>query len=189
MGKNDEYEYKMMLTEEEYETVRQWAETNYYTVMRNFVQLNYYYDTPSFFFREQGMTLRVRQAGGALKGTLKKHGVGGTALRSREKSFSAARLPQRISYQNEIAVLQGVLVTERIEIPLRKTLFLMLDRSSYLGRTDHELELEFPRGGRKLAEQFMEELSRTIRSKPRVSKSERFFRAREELENGGIEKI
>lgn len=189
MGKHDEYEYKMILTEEEYETVRQWAEANYFTVMRSFVQLNYYYDTPSFFFRERGTTLRVRQSGASLKGTVKTHAEGGAACRSKEKAFPAARLPLQIAYKNEIANLQGVLVTERIEIPLRKKLFLMLDRSSYLGRIDYELELEFPRGGRNMAEQFAEELSRTIREKPRVSKSERFFRALGEIENGGIEKI
>jgi uncharacterized protein YjbK len=53
----------------------------------------------------------------------------------------------------------------------------MLDRSSYLGRADYEVELEFTRGGREIAQKFAEELFHSIRRKPQYSKSERFFHA------------
>ncbi|MBS5842858.1 MAG: CYTH domain-containing protein [Clostridiales bacterium] len=177
MGKHDEYEYKMLLTKEEYDNIRTWAETNYISLMRSFVQVNYYYDTPDFRFQKVGTTIRVRQAGDTLKGTIKKHMEGGDVFHSKEKTFSTADLPRSIAYKNEIAVLQGVLVTERIEISLRKKLCLMLDRSSYLGRADYEVELEFTRGGREIAQKFAEELFHSIRRKPQYSKSERFFHA------------
>lgn len=180
MGKQDEYEYKLLLTEAEYNTVCRWAEENYYAVMHRFVQLNYYYDTPSFSFRGRGITIRVRQHGAGLKGTVKTHGVDGDLRHSREQEFAVRTLPGSIVQGTETALLQGVLITERTEIPLRKHFTLMLDRSSYLGRVDYELELEFPRGSRKQAAQFIEELLRAIRGGPCCSKSERFFQALEE---------
>lgn len=67
MGKHDEYEYKMLLTKEEYDNIRTWAETNYISLMRSFVQVNYYYDTPDFRFQKVGTTIRVRQAGDTLR--------------------------------------------------------------------------------------------------------------------------
>lgn len=177
MGKYDEYEYKMLLTKKEYDNIRTWVEANYISLMRSFVQVNYYYDTPDFRFQKAGTTIRVRQAGDTLKGTIKKHMEGDAVFHSKEKTFSAADLPGSIAYKNEITVLQGVLVTERIEVPLRKQLCLMLDRSSYLGHTDYEVELEFSRGGREIARNFAEELFDSVCRKPRRSKSERFFQA------------
>lgn len=181
----NEFEYKALLTEVEYDRIRDWAESCYYNVMRKILQINYYYDTPDFFFNRQGITVRIRQKDGMLKGTVKDHSAGKNELHSKEIDFPAKHLPQSILYQNQRLILHGQFVTERIDIPLQKKVHLMIDRSHYMGQTDFEAELEFSPSRRKVAETFAEELFRTVVPKERQSKSERFYRSLQGKDESG----
>lgn len=167
MKKRKYGEYRILLTEEEYDGVRGWAELHYFTLLGSSMRANYYYDTDGGFFRNGGTTLCIRQENGVLQ--------------SNHKGFSGGMLPGSLQYKGKTAVLWGMFVTERLTVSLRPGIRLYLDRNTYLGRTDYELKLTFARSTRNHAARFAEELFRTVLPKPYCGKAERFWAALDEM--------
>lgn len=183
----EEREYKWLLTQTAYEEIgRLLAGADPALVMRA-VQVNHYYDTADWRFNRSGVTVRVRQKNGYLKGTIKRHVRGTADGLSLERPFAVAGLPGRITLDGHRLLLQGQLVTERQSVPLAPGIRLCLDRNHYLGVTDHELELEYADGYNTAIDQWKAKVSRYMHEQGRQaptqgvghrSKSARFFAAK-----------
>ncbi len=180
-----EQEYKWMLTRESFRAVLQCVKAACFEEAKRCLQINYYYDTEQHSFDRRGITVRVRQIGDRLQGTVKRHGCGSLAQVSSESSWNLTQLPRRIALEGEWLTLQGQLVTERNEVLLSTGIRLCLDTNFYFGTTDYEMELEYEEGQEELAGAWKNSLDQYLgklgpfrsRDADRVSrsKSQRFF--------------
>ncbi|MDF9417164.1 CYTH domain-containing protein [Bacillus altitudinis] len=147
-----EQEYKYLLSQTDFQHIYNMLSQNHQpTYLMNF---NYYYDTSDFLLKRYGYTVRVRQTSG--KRTLEIKCPSQTSGYKRvreEKSFPIEDLPQKLDVQNIVTSLPftmteqpellGLLVTERTTFYIETGIKVDLDQSSYLGITDHELEIEY----------------------------------------------
>lgn len=138
-----EREYKRLLTPDEYQLLLRCFSLPLFADQERALQVNYYYDTPDSSVNRRGVTVRIRQIGDRLQGTVKQHRYADGAMHSMEKHFAVTRLPARLSYGGRQLILRAQLVTEWRRVQLERGVELMLDESFYLGRRDFELELEF----------------------------------------------
>lgn len=141
-----ENEFKIMLTEEQYDKLRcmfAWS--------KKIDQTNYYYDTAELFMVNSDITCRVREIGGEFLLQMK---LPNGPLHSRievEESLGVS-LPDSLSGETLTALcgrdgmpdvrLLGSLSTLRFAKDFGG-MELDLDKSTYFGRTDYELEIEF----------------------------------------------
>ena len=154
-------------------------------------QSNSYYDTEDRAFQKKNVTVRIREKNGRYLGTVKTHSTDDPDC-SVEDFFFIHEIPMSFDYEDTSLVHQGDLVTERLETKLDDQTFLVLDRNTYLGETDYELELEYPKEKSERAEGIMVLLRRILkRERPferSLSKSDRFFQQldiyRQEIEEG-----
>ena len=174
--KQTEHEWKCALTRADYAAL---TELLARAPMTEVTQTNHYYDTPDGSLRRENITVRIRAKNGALTGTVKRHGRDGC---STEESFGVDLLPERLEVDGLLLGRQGSLTTRRRSCRLVGGMLLMLDENTYLGKTDYELELEYPAGGRERAEGILLFLQSLILHPfpESLTKSERFFR---QLEN------
>ncbi len=181
-----EYEKKLMLTEQEYNCLRQFKCKNTLSVF----QTNYYFDNDEFSMNKRGVTCRIRQKNGVYKATIKNHGVQKLDCSIEEDLVEKDYFD--INAFSSLGVhLQGDLVTERVVMFADNTCEMVLDRNIYLGTVDYELEIEYLLGFEEKAIELLNEIisellrqgfdvsREEIRNK---SKSERFF-ARKSLQS------
>lgn len=171
-----EFEKKLLLNETEFAILRELffcGENATYTD-----QVNYYYDTPYQAFHRMGVTCRIRQKNGSLKGTIKTH-LRDRQDESREENFAVEVLPYRFTVSTKTVYLQGSLYTRRLEAELIPGIHMMLDQNWYLGICDYELEIEYPPTFSAQAEGVLAAivhlLRRTTKDAEVISKSQRFF--------------
>ena len=173
--KTNEREKKRMLDKQEYDDLRAGIGGD----RASELQINYYYDTETEYFKNHNITCRIRQKNQRLVGTVKRHGADGQEEHSVEQSFFVKKLPQSLEVDGQRAYLKGCLITERIEVVLSANAVLFLDKNSYLGETDYELEIEYEKGHEGTAEGVMLLLDKLMLPKPTLSrvmsKSDRFF--------------
>ena len=105
-------------------------------------QTNHYYDTPNLSLHKQGVTLRIREINGHLQGEIKRHNFG-KSHDSREEQFTVDGLPPVLTVDGVEAVPLGSLETVRESLIVPGTFRLDFDTSTYWGRRDYELEIEF----------------------------------------------
>ena len=145
----EEHELKYMLDENGYgeclDALRQICGAE----GRERLLINYYFDTPDLALHNDGITLRVRQCGGKLQGQVKRHDKGISA-NSKESYFDVNELPAAILFEGKTAKLLGSLVTKRTVFE-HDGMEIDIDQVHYLGRSDHELEIEFPAGEEAVA--------------------------------------
>ena len=169
-----EYEMKIRMQREQYEALlRLLSQLPGKTELQN----NYYYDTYDQYYRKQNVTLRVREKNGRLKGTVKRHLPGGYG--SREEDFFVDSVPSMMLFEGTPVSLKGCLQTKRTTIVLSEAMLLMLDENVYLHARDYELELECPQSLLPQASGILlllQKLLRLDRMQIPLSKSERFFR-------------
>ncbi len=141
-----ENEFKLMLTEQQY--------TKLYSMYgwdKEFAQINYYFDTSSLELINSHITCRVRLVEGAYFLQMKlPNGAQHSRIELEQRLGDA--LPFKLSAQELNALsgkadmpdvsLLGELTTLR-SIKKFKKAEIDLDRSSYFGKTDYELEIEF----------------------------------------------
>lgn len=131
-----EYEKKVLLTKEEYESFLE-----FFGYDKSFEQINYYFDTDDLSMNMQDITCRIRFKDGRYKGTIKKH------ISNKEQSEETEINIQNGIYENEFIdsglKLQGLLVTKRHIIWEVFGCEVVLDKNEYLGYTDYELEIEY----------------------------------------------
>lgn len=148
-----EQEYKRMLTKEQYDLIK----ANY-RFDDEIIQTNFYYDTPDFRMIKNGFTVRVREINEEklflqIKKKLASK-IDGVRVRSEfEKEID--NLPKEIDFLTVENLIRqtlkinftkleeiGFLITER-SVLKTSNCEIALDKNTYLGKTDYELEIEF----------------------------------------------
>lgn len=179
-----EFEKKIILTETEYnllfkELFSESAEVN---------QTNYYYDTDDFKLNSLNITCRIRSKDGKFKAVFKAHQSKDSDC-SVEISETAENQYDTALFKDMNLKLQGCLKTYRLNNTRYPGIVLYLDKNSYLGITDYELEIEYRSGKNDLAVSILNSLARRLysyrvipdlsefvkRASCSKSKSERFF--------------
>ena len=120
------------------------------------IQINHYFDTPSFSLKENGSALRIREKGNEFEMTLKQPAVQGlletNQLLSGDQAKKILKSGKILEGQVKDAISKmiqdvdsllyfGSLTTERAEFDYKEGL-LVLDHSYYLNTEDFELEYE-----------------------------------------------
>ena len=156
-----EKEFKVMLTEEQYEKLRA-----AYVWDEEFLQINHYYDTPDLRLAGEHITCRVREIAGEffLQLKLPTHrdfirveqfkqldGVPETVSAEQLKELTALELPQ-VKLLGKLATTRSVKQFDGAEIDL--------DKSEYFGITDYEAEIEFTDEAK--ARQLLGEITETL---------------------------
>lgn len=138
---NVEYEYKQLITLDEYNNLMQKLHELY--ACEEFIQINYYYDDKDFSLFHKDETLRVRQKADKL--TLerkynKRYAPGGERICD-ESSKTIEPLPSKVTIGDNVYFYLGNLVTIRKNYIVDEST-VSLDISYYLGKVDYELEVE-----------------------------------------------
>lgn len=154
MAQELEFETKTLLELDEFHTLHTFFQT---AGQRAITQHNHYFETPSFALKEAGSALRIREKNGKSTFTLKQPAQDGGLLETHQvitgneqkQAINENRLPdgevlQHVTslkvHSNDLQFI-GTLTTERLEFPYGGGT-VCLDKSSYLGQIDYELEFE-----------------------------------------------
>ena len=154
------------------------------------LQINYYFDTPDFQLNSLGNTLRIRQKNNQLS-LQYKYEKQYTGAEKTCKEFemviqtfpfyiSSKELPGNILDSNLLYNYVGNLTTERFDYSYAETI-ISLDKSYYLGRCEHEIEIEFQDYVK--AEEMLKLLSIEKIETHEMGKYSRFVRELQRLEN------
>lgn len=133
-----EYEKKLMLTEREYRQLLHAFHEDSATTL----QTNFYFDTDDFSMNQKGITCRIRSKNGKFKATVKNHIKNHSEL-SIEKTMDLGSQLDLQVFELMGLHLQGCLVTERCVVYKDPFCEFVLDRNTYLGQTDYEMEIEY----------------------------------------------
>ncbi len=141
-----ERELKFLLTEDRFEAVRKQAKSLLpQASLCAITQVNHYYDTPDLGFHKQGVTVRVREVDGTMHGEIKRHNFG-KSYDSREERFHVEGIPDVLVVDGVAVSYLGTLETCRESLIVPRRFRLDFDISTYWGRRDYELEIEFQKG-------------------------------------------
>ncbi len=183
-----EYEKKVLLTEEKYLKLSQVIGEG----KPKIIQTNYYYDSDDLKMNTLGITCRIREKNGKYKATIKAHKQTNMAC-SIEKSKEVIDQYDDSLFSGMHLELQGKLMTERIILFSDGRCEVVLDKNTYLGITDYEMEVEYLPEYEKCAinliYQYMsilyplKPLMNILSHKVSKSKSERFFEHKQQLQN------
>lgn len=192
VGQNIEIEFKNLLQKDEFERI---SESFGLSVESFKIQVNHYFDTPTFSLRDKRSALRIREKGGQHILTLKqphKEGLLETdqllSPKEAEAALKAGVLPAG-TVADEIEKLGvnaidlsyfGTLATTRAELPYQNGL-LVLDHSTYLDIEDYELEYEAEdySEGKQTFQTLLNQLGIPARKTP--NKIQRFYTRKLEL--------
>ena len=129
-----EHEKKALLTKEEYDLLMASCKG-----MAVEFQTNYYFDTDDMYMNRKGITCRIRAKNGTYKTTIKKHG---TDCSVEEDLYEGTKF--NFTVFGALGMhLQGRLITTRIVLYKDAFCEVVLDRNSYLGYDDFEIEVEY----------------------------------------------
>lgn len=141
-----ENEFKVMLTEEQYNKIH-----SIYDWDKEHEQTNYYYDTPELQLISAHITCRVRLIDGEYLLQMKLPNGAAYSRRELEQRLGG-ELPEKLN-AHQLTALSGVealpdvsLIGELSTLRSVKRLDgaeIDLDKSTYFGKTDYELEIEF----------------------------------------------
>lgn len=192
-----ECEKKILLSREEYLVVKSIAPKCTQTIK----QTNYYYDTDNFKMNKKGITCRIREKNGKYVATIKNHKIGKkecsleTSKEVRDKNDNSLFEKLNVKYQ-------GKLTTTRTTMLYNHRVKVMIDKNTYLGVTDYELEVEYIPEEEKYAERIIRCLAQVVnskipqtdiedfckRTKKSKNKSERFFKRKKRIKVKEIKK-
>lgn len=183
-----EREYKWLLTKYEVLCLDEFIERLPVMEEKKQFHINYYFDTADLSFHAQDITVRIRQSGNSLKGTVKQHTFDGIHSESSEYDFPVQRLPGTVCLQGKKLSLLGQLLTQRRVYSVSGGMTLYIDKNMYLGKTDYEMELEYEENSASAAErlqcsaaEWLKGCSGRLREENIRSKSARFFEAAAEM--------
>lgn len=188
MKQEIEIEFKMMLTENEYNTLRQHRPFPKQAV----TQTNYYFETEDFLLKQKKCALRIRKKNDTYTLTLKqphKQGILEThksLTESEAKSWLDEKPILDEEMTNYLEMLNipinnlkfyGSLTTERRQFEQHNIVYV-LDKSFYNNEVDFELEIEAPTQnlGKQSFQSLLDEFN--IKQKQTLTKIERFFNTR-----------
>lgn len=185
MAQEIEIEYKVMLTEAEYKRLEEQLPFS----NRPIIQTNYYFETADFSLKTKRSALRIRQIGPDYTLTLKQPydiGILETHDVLTKVEFEQWIAGQPIAKQNVSKQLQQLGISENdlryygSLTTARKTfnqngIDYMLDKSTYHGIVDYELEIEAPTEalGLQAMQQLLDQYQ--VVNKHALTKIERFF--------------
>ncbi len=196
-----EFEKKVMLTQREYEFLKE----HRYAAAKTVVQINHYYDTDDFELSEKGITCRIREKDGSCTATVKEHFTKETDCSVENSRAVKDRYDDGIFRELQLSC-QGSMETLRSTYALSSGVKIMLDRNAYLGTVDYELELEYDEDCEDVALEELEHIISEMLEKKNLinsaafrnrighsrSKSARFFSRKEEImkrTGGGIDEF
>lgn len=124
-------------------------------------QINYYFDGDDFFMHKKGITCRIRFKNDKYKATVKNHNV------KHPECSIEVDLMEKTEFEPEIfnafgLRCQGELATDRIILYKDSDCEMVLDRNSYLGRMDFELEVEYCKGSEQKAKTLIENIAECL---------------------------
>jgi len=151
-----EYEKKLMLTEAEYDVTN-----NLFGNLSSKTQTNYYFDTGDFSMNKKGITCRIREKDGIFKATVKNHSSKHYDCSIEEDLVKKTEFDPRIFNEKGLSC-QGKLVTHRTIIYKDALCEMVLDRNTYLGYTDYELEVEYCENSEKKALWLLEDIAEKL---------------------------
>lgn len=159
-----ENEFKIMLTEKQYE--RLLSKYDFSTV----TQVNYYYDTGELEMSGRRTTVRVRELGG--KFFLQVKLPTDRALSRVELSTELETLPETLSGETLKALAEIDFPELRMLGSLKTTRSVWefdggeidLDKSEYFGKTDYEVEIEFT--NEENAREILDEITEFLKINP-----------------------
>ena len=142
-----ETELKAMLTKSQFDKIK---EIFTWDSIKN--QINSYYISPDNLLKKQGITLRIRTIDNTHILQVKKHtGKNGALQISEESEFEIDAIPIELTDDDvykytgikTTASLIGDLTTTRYSCFYTPEVEICLDKSTYLGLTDYEIEIEY----------------------------------------------
>ena len=155
-----ETELKAMLTKEQYNLLE--SEFSYTDCVE---QTNSYYTAPDNILKKHGITFRIRTIDGSHSLQIKKHRSKVSALQiAEETEFAINCIPEAFT-EEEVLKYTGISTTAHLigELSTIRKTFLVtdgvevcLDKSTYLGCTDYEIEIEYTS---EIPQEFLETLS------------------------------
>jgi len=186
-----EFEKKVMLTEEEYNCLMKLKDI----FVDSFVQANYYYDSDDYEMNAMGITCRIREKDGVYQATIKAHQSKESEC-SRENSQTVLSEYDDSLFRNMDLKMQGFLITYRCIMFSHAGVEIVIDKNSYLGITDYELEIEYAVEKKQQAESLLGGIAQTLSarlcginvdkfyesSENTKSKSERFFELKQKMQ-------
>lgn len=92
---------------------------------------------------------------------MKSHGIEGSNC-SLEEDLSEKTYLDTEVFSSRGLHLQGELVTERVVLFKDKVCEIVLDRNSYLGIVDYELEIEYLEGRESSADRMFDEIAKSV---------------------------
>ena len=141
-----ECEMKLPLTKREQDALLELADDPDETI-----QTNYYYDTEMLDMQRKGITCRIREHKGSFVATKKTHLANGVS----NEETSEATGPFDISQFGKNVKLYGEMITHRTVLLNINSVVAALDKNTYLGTTDYELEIEYEPEQREEAERWL----------------------------------
>ncbi len=178
-----EYEKKAMLTKEEYEALAECCRG-----MFSEDQINYYFDTDDFYMNRKGITCRIRGKNGKYVTTIKNHDTDHLNCSVEENIYEGDDF--NCKFFDALGLhLQGELITSRITMYKDAFCEVVIDRNTYLGYTDFEIEVEYRKDSEAKAIEYLNGVAEglyasklidsvdnfMLRTRKGKSKSERFF--------------
>jgi len=178
-----EYEKKILLSEKEYIYLLKRS-----NIINQIEQTNFYFDTDDLLMNSRGITCRIRKKGNQYKAVVKWH-IGKNGSCSVEENLYEKDTFDAIGFEKMGLKLQGELLTVRTVIHKDEFCEIVLDKNSYLGYTDFELEIEYDQGHEEKALQHLKSIAMyfadanitnseeafMLRVNRSMSKSKRFF--------------
>lgn len=155
-----------------------------YPFAKHKLQANYYYDTGENALNKLRTTVRIRQQHNDMKLQIKRHRKNKDGLAtSDEYSGQIDTLPSTLKIPDvyDVLILKGVLITDRRIFSFGENSTICFDSNMYLGICDYEIEVEVDDVDINLARMLIEDLG--LNSESFLSKSERFFRRLESMQN------
>ena len=188
MTQEIEIEYKNLLTKEEFNCILR----SLPFPAENRTQINHYFETEDFSLKQKGCAIRIREKQGKFQLTLKDpHSKGlletHDPLTEQEAlNWIQGRIQGKENTTKQLAskgispaelIYYGSLTTERRELH-HENVLVVLDYSTYNGKSDYELEVEAPseRVGMQAFQSLLEAYH--IEKKHTPNKIQRFFTAR-----------
>lgn len=150
-----EFEKKLLLSKDDYEYLTEELKHEKLLFQKPMIkQINYYFDTDDLEMNKKGITCRIRKKDGKYKATMKQH-IEGSEFSTETDMLLDGTLTKNV-FTNMGLKLQGELCTERYIIFEDESCTVMLDKNTYLGQIDCELEIEYSEGSESYAERILQ---------------------------------
>lgn len=127
---------KFMLSSEEYRILSEVFHAPGYT------QTNFYYDTQDLSYNRKGITCRIREKGSRYNATIKAHCINAHNC-SEEKTIEVRNECDMSLFKGMNLLPQGKLQTLRKDVLMPNGIRVAIDKNTYLGTEDYELEIEY----------------------------------------------